>query len=827
MGTDKYNRTNIMELLKAAINNHKAGNLEKAADLYIKALRTEPNNFDALHLLGVLNHQAGYSQKAVQLINRAINLIDNNADAFNHLGVAYRALGQASNADKCYRKAININPDFTEAYFNLGNALSDLKRFKEAEKFYKKAIKLKPDYVTALNNLATTQIELEQFSQAENTLRKIVSIKPNYVEAFINLGLLLNRQGHHSQAESVYKQALKASTNSPYIHFYLGNTLADLKRYNEAISSYKMALSLQPDYPDVYFEMGNALVKIQKIADSTIAYNHALTIKPDYYQAYCNLGSSLNKLGKNHEAVHNYKIALKINPSYEDACFNLANTLMDLGILNEAVTYFLRMLHLNPRHSDSYCNMGIALCELNKFVDAKNAFLKAIQLNPDDNIARAHLSILLQQICEWSPIHEICVGKLKAAIKTNKTSDIEPFIFLALPDTDASAQKNCAKQNVAEWPSAIEFDSTTRHDDRLHIGYLSADFRDHVVARHMQEIFEFHDRKHFKISAFSYGRDDNSKTLIRLKTAFDAFVDIQNLSLQDAAQIISQNSVDILIDLTGHTRNSRSPILGYRPAPVQVNFLGYPGTLGSDSTDYIIADNYIIPPEHEQHYCEKVIRLPGCYMPNESKLPRPNRPSRTECGLPEAGIVFCCFNQPYKILPNVFEIWCRLLTLVPNSVLWLRSFNSQAATNLRHEAVKRGISPERVIFDPFVSIEEHFAHLLCADIYLDTTPYNAHATCCDVLWAGIPLVTCVGNTFPSRVAGSILCSIGLSELTASNLDDYQSIALELATNSKKMLAVREKIKFNVNNSNLFNPEWFTRNLETIYSEIWNTHISRS
>jgi protein O-GlcNAc transferase len=342
----------------------------------------------------------------------------------------------------------------------------------------------------------------------------------------------------------------------------------------------------------------------------------------------------------------------------------------------------------------------------------------------------------------------------------------------------------------------------------------------------MAQIFELHDRNHFRISAYSYGPNDGSVMRKRLEKAFDQFIDIRALSDEAAAKRIYEDGIDILVDLTGYTQHGRSAILALRPAPIQVNYLGYPGTMGAGFVDYLIADQFIIPPEQQEHYTEKVVWLPDCYMPRDISCRRLAAPRRKDCGLPDEGFVFCSFNLPYKITPDMFDIWCRLLKAVPGSVLWLPSSNPNAETNLSREAESRGVAPERIIRAPRMNLaEEHLARIQCADLFLDTTPYNAHTTCSDALWMGLPVITCVGKTFPSRVAGSLLTALGVPELITYSLEDYYTLALDLATDRRKYENIRNKIIANRESAPLFDSTKFTRHLEQAYRQMWDEYVA--
>jgi protein O-GlcNAc transferase len=340
----------------------------------------------------------------------------------------------------------------------------------------------------------------------------------------------------------------------------------------------------------------------------------------------------------------------------------------------------------------------------------------------------------------------------------------------------------------------------------------------------MAEIFELHDRSHFKIFAYAYDTDESCAMRERLESAFDNFFDISDFTYEQAAKKIYDDHVDILVDLTGHTQNNRCGILALRPAPIQASYLGYPGTMGADFFDYLIADYFTIPAEMSQHYTEKIARMPGCFQANDSTRPRPASPTRTDCGLPNEAIVFCCFNQTLKITPEIFDIWCRILTAVPGSILWIPASNPQVEENLRQEAKIRGVTSRQLVMAPLLPREEHLARMQCADLFLDTLPYNAGTTCSDALWMGLPVITCAGDSFVSRMAGSLLMSIGAPELITYNLDDYYHLAIDLATDRQKLEAIRNKITLNRDAAPLFDSTLFTRNLEKMYIQMMDNYL---
>ncbi|HQT25662.1 MAG TPA: hypothetical protein PLK99_03585, partial [Burkholderiales bacterium] len=428
---------------------------------------------------------------------------------------------------------------------------------------------------------------------------------------------------------------------------------------------------------------------------------------------------------------------------------------------------------------------------------------------------------------EWEEIAELALEMRRVVREEPATARnrIAPFAFLAFPGTTAHEQKLCAEKyaklsyrHLVPLREKLGFRFERKGNGKIRLGYISADFREHPVSQLMVEVFETHDRSRFHVTAYSYTSDDGSAMRRRVEGAFDEFVDIGALSFEEAARRICGDGIDILVDLTGYTRGNRSGILALRPAPVQVTYIGFLGTMGADFIDYLIADPFLIRQGEEIHYTEKIACLES-YQANDSKCLIGRTPSRMECGLPENGIVFCSFNQTFKITQDIFDVWMRLLREMPGSVFWLFSSNSLASQNLKREAQIRGVSPERLVFAERVPLAQHLGRLKCADIFLDNLPYNAGTTASNALWAGLPVITCTGETFSSRMAGSLLTALGVPELITDTLEHYHDLALELARDGEKLVRIRERIDKNRDIMPLFDTERFTRNLEHAFVEM--------
>ncbi len=604
-----------------------------------------------------------------------------------------------------------------------------------------------------------------------------------------------------------------------------GDAMLDQANWQAAVDHYRQALALQPHYAEAHSNLALVLAQMQQLDAAREHSVQALAIKPELFNSHYLLATIARQQGKNMEAIAHLCDAIAVKPDFVAAYHELAILFSHRSERARAQVTYRRVLALEPDHAGVLFNLAGLLEFDGKRQEAIANYRQVLALQPDFNSARLGMLHQLMQTCDWTDLQqesERVRQVVRDAPPDFDTCD-SPFSFLALPGATAAEQKRCAeKWTVTQYRQQIQMRSTLGFNfdrapnDKLHIGYLSSDFCDHATARLMAQIFELHDRSQFRVTAYSYSPVDGSAMTARMHAAFDAFVDINAMSDIEAAQRIYQDRVDILVDLKGYTGDSRSGILALCPAAVQVNYLGYPGTMGADFVDYLIADHFTIPENQRGDYTEEIVYLPHCYQPNDRTRTRASNPGRAQVGLPETGIVFCCFNQTYKITPDMFAIWCELLNEVPDSVLWLIGSNALTQGNLLREAQVRGVAPERLIFAPRVSAETHLARQQCADIFLDTIPYNAHTTCSDALWMGLPVVTLAGDTFSSRVAGSLLTALGVPELITYNREDYRALALQLARDAERRTALRAKIEDLRDSAPLFDSVQFTRDLEQVY-----------
>lgn len=600
---------------------------------------------------------------------------------------------------------------------------------------------------------------------------------------------------------------------------------------SQQIQQLRNAILQNAHDPALHYDLGGLLLKQNQAEEALASYQKALKMAPGHPQILLQLGNSCAALSRYKNAAEHFQAALRQDPSLLAAHYNLGNALRELGQAELAASSYRAALRLNPKDADTHNNLGNVLRETGQLSDAIHCYREALRLNPKLHHARMHLLHQRQHICDWDGI-DAEISAVRRLVQEEPQAQISPFAFLALPGTTAAEQRRCAENWVANRYGSLLAEGRSRQathslhaKERLRIGYLSGDFRLHPLAFLATELFELHDRNRFEIFAYSYGANDQTPTRKRLQQAFDHFIDIRPLSLHEAAARIEKDGIDILVDLTGFTQTSRSGILALRPAPIQVNWLGYPGTFGAPFADYLISDAFITPDDVDEHYSEQLVRLPDSYQPNDRLRPQADTASRRECGLPEDAFVLCCFNQTFKITSQVFDCWMNIIKETPQSVLWLLECNPWAKANLLHEAKTHGVAPSRLLFAPRVPIAQHLARQCLADLFLDTLPYNAHTTASDALWAGLPVLTCSGETFASRVAGSLLLAAGMPELITYSLREYEMLALQLTTQPERLQKLRMRLESTRRSSPLFDTLRFTRQLENAFQSMWQIHIA--
>jgi predicted O-linked N-acetylglucosamine transferase (SPINDLY family) len=625
-----------------------------------------------------------------------------------------------------------------------------------------------------------------------------------------NQALAAQRNGNLAEAERLYRQI---PGELPEVLVNLGNLLSRQGRQSEAMTTYDRALAARPDFFEALFNRGNLLLELSRSEDALENYERILLFRQDFPGLWNNRGTALRNLQRLDEALASFERCAALAPGHFNALTNRAIVLWDMKRLKDALAAVDRALAVQPGFAEALYVRGNVLRDLGRLGEALASYEQALAANPAHQHALNGAAQTALALCDWKR-----VAALLPRVKENAGGGralIQPFVLLGYSD-DAALQRRCAENYVRLTVPARPplSDRKAYGHDRIRLAYLSADFHQHPTAQLLAELFERHDRSRFEVTAIAFGPDDNSAMRARMKKAFDRFEDVRGKSDAEVAQMLRTHEIDIAVDLNGHTADARPGIFAHRPAPVQVNYLVYPGTTGANFMDVVLADRIVLPADQQPFFSEKIRHLPDCYQANDATRIVPQPPSRAEAGLPENGFVFCCFNNSWKITAAVFDIWMRLLSQVPDSLLWL--LDSPAADNLRAEAAARGVAPGRLVFAPKLPPDQHLARHRLADLFLDTLPYNAHTTCSDALWAGLPVVTCYGKAFPGRVAASLLKAMDMPELVTVSPEKYEELALDLAKNPPLLQATAEKLARNRKTAPLFDSEKFRKAIEAAY-----------
>jgi protein O-GlcNAc transferase len=775
----------VRQLLAGAVQAHQRGQPAAAEALYLQILQARPGHFEAQHLLGVLRAQQGRHDEALALVGAALKTKPGSAGALTNYGLILHRMKRHADALLSYDKALTIQPNHAEALNNRGNALAAVERYGQALASYDQAIAVRPDYAEALNNRGNALMALDRRQDALASYDRALTLRPDYAEALCGRAHVLVKLESYAQALASYDRALAVRPDDADALYDRGNVLAKLKRYGDALKSYDRALAIMPHNAEALENRGNTLSMLKRHEEALASYDTALALAPGSVRTLVSRGTALKDLKRHEQALAGYDAALARSPDYAEALYGRGNALKEIKRYDEALADYDRARAIEPDHPDAFGWVDAAL-----------------------------------GTCDWGRTAGLA-GDAAVGLAAGRPV-VTPFTLLGICG-DPALQLQCAKsyldERVPVRPEPLRNAAKDR-DGRLRIAYLSADFQNHATAYLTAELFELHDRSRFEIAGISFGRDDGSAMRRRLTKAFDQFHDVQAAGDRDVAMLIRDLEIDIAVDLKGFTRDARPEIMSFRPAPIQVNFLGFPATMGADFIDYIIADRIVLPFDQQRFYPERIVHLPVCYQPNDSKRAIAD-PVGTRAGakLPDDGFVFCCFNNNYKITSPVFEVWMRLLAAVPGSVLWLLRDNDGAQANLRRHAQAQGVDPARLVFADRMSLDAHLARHRLADLFLDTLPYNAHTTASDALWAGVPVLTCQGGTFAGRVAASLLQAVGLPELVTHSMADYEAAALRLATDASFLGAIRRRLEQNRQSHPLFDTDRFRRHIESAYTKM--------
>ena len=824
---------------------------------YKKAVAINPRYAKAHYNLAGAFHELEEFDASIKSYKDALSIEADYAEANNNLGNVYKEVNQLDAAIESFKKAITLKPDYVEAHYSLGSCFQELGKLEDTAQCYERVLELRPNFKGMHNNLGNVLRELGRFEMAVLSYKNAISIDSDFAEVYYNLGITFQEMNQFDKAVINYKKAI--DLNGMYYEAYnnLGIIYKELKDFDSAISTYKKALEVNPEYAEAFNNLGMLYKELGQVDNAFESYQNALNVLPEYDEAHNNMGILFMSLGEIDKAIKSYSNAIKSNKDFIEAFNNLGIALMDLGELDKAIELYhkaiaidsnfaltfnnlgiaYKLLHnhdaaiksykkaieIDPNYYDAFSNYGNVLTSMDNYGDALTKYQRAYEINPSIDYIFGNLFHTKMHLCIWDNFFNN-LKKLKSEI-SNGHKRIDAFSFMALlddPELQHRVSQIYSKDKFPKSDLLPQIKHYPKHK-KIRIGYFSGDFREHPVSTLTAGLYENHDRDCFEIYAFSYGPDTNDDMNLRIKAGVDYFHDVQSMSHKNIALFSRSLEIDIAVDLGGYTASAKTDIFAMSTAPIQLSYIGFLGTMGADYYDYIISDLTIIPKESQKHYSEKIIYLPYFQANDSDQAYSIANFSRKDIGLPKKRFVFCCFNNTYKFTPSSFDSWCRILKATNDSVLLLYASNKTAEKNLTKEITQRGIDSKRIIFGEHLPLEEYLGRYRVVDLFLDTNPYNAGTTSSDALRMGLPVITLQGKSFSSRMGASILKAINMPELIAHNQREYESMAIELATNSKKMKEVKEKLSNNIKTAPLFNTALFTKYLESTYKTIYKRH----
>jgi predicted O-linked N-acetylglucosamine transferase (SPINDLY family) len=691
-------------------------------------------------------------------------------------------------------------------------------RFDEAAATCRAILARQPENADALNLLAAACAQTHRYTEAVEALARAIELRPKDAVLRSNLGNALRAAGNTERALQCYREAIRLQPDYVDAHYNMAVALQGTGQATAAEKAYQEALMLNPSHAAALYNLGNLQRAAGRPREAAASYERALAASPRLVQALNNLGTLLQEDGRRTEAIACYTRALEIQPDFAEAHHSLGGAHLEAGLTEEALGSYQRAIVLDPSNAEAHYSRGNALRTAGRIDEALPSYRRALELRPGLAAAAAEHVYTMLRACEWTDLSEH-IGKLRALVDAGET--VSPFVMLHITDDPALLQQ-CARRYArtkrVDAPSL--WDGKRYGHERTRVAYLSPDFRDHPVGTSIVELLEHHERSLLEVTLVSFTRAHRDRTAERCRAASDRYLDAHDLSQPEVAAWLRKNEVDIIVDLMGYTAGNRQRVLACRPAPAAVAYLGYPGTLGAGWVDYLIADSSVIPPEEAIYYDEEVLRLPGTFMPTDTTVPPATGRRRSHENLPEDAFVFCCFNHPAKITPAVFDVWMSLLRQVDRSVLWLQASTTSSQQRLLREARARGVDASRLVFASRVrSREEYLGRLRLADLFVDTHPYNAHSTARDALWAGLPVLTCAGRSFASRVGASLLNAVGLTHMIAGSLEQYSDLAVRFARDPVILHAAREQLDARHTSQGLFSAVDLCKDLEAVYLRI--------
>lgn len=844
------------------------GNTEAAIQSYQTALAINPTLHDAQCNLGNMFKQRGRLADAKASYLESIRLRPDFAIAWSNLAGLVKEMGDVAGAIATYREAVRLDPSFSDAWSNMGNAFKEAGQLDEAKAAYVEAIRLRPTFAIAHGNLASCFYDEGDMRRAVDEYALAINLEPNFPDAYNNLGNAYRELGMVEESVRCYRTALQLKPDHAHAYNNLGNSLKDKGLVKEAIHCYMTACRLMPSFAAAHSNLASILKEQGKVDVAVAHYHAAVRADPMFADAYSNMGNAYKDVGRLGDAIKCYAMAIRLRPNHGEALSNLASAFKDCGRVEEAIVCYRRALQLKPNFPDAFSNLVHSLCivcdwrQRSRLLHGLFGVLHQQQLACTPEMADCPTP---GTTTSWDPRHatrlavrqpataaeqaveqmRLLPGAVLGPVRPAHTGamaghllpSVQPFHSLVYP-LDVREMQDLAVCYAARAiltaraASVPAFHMPRLHPhERLRVGYVSSDFGNHPLSHLMQSVFGMHDKSRFEVFCFALSPNDGSTWRAKIEREVEHAEDLTPLSFADCAKVINSRGIHLLVNLNGYTKGARNEIFALRPAPVQVSYMGFCGTMGAKYMDYFVVDRTVVPPHLARHYTETLAYMPHSYFVNDHKqssrfvLDPTTCPPRAKYGIPAGAVVFANFNQLYKIDPVTFEAWSRILKAVPGSVLWLLRFPPAGELQVRRAARAFGLSDDRVLFTDVAPKDEHISRGRLADIFLDTPMCNAHTTACDILWSGVPVVTVPGEKMACRVAASLLNAAGLRECIATSLEDYVRIAVELGRDGPRRAGMRARLEAARDTLPAFDTARWTRNLEAVYTEMWRQFTS--
>ncbi|XP_039041109.1 probable UDP-N-acetylglucosamine--peptide N-acetylglucosaminyltransferase SEC isoform X2 [Hibiscus syriacus] len=879
-----------------AHQNYKAGSYKHALKHSSAVYERNPCRTDNLLLLGAIHYQLhNYDQcivkneEALRIdphfaechgnMANAWKLRPNFADAWSNLASAYTRKGRLNEAAQCCRQSLSLNPRLVDAHSNLGNLMKIQGFVQEAYNCYLEALRIPPNFAIAWSNLAGLFMEAGDLNKALQYYKEAVRLKPTFFDAYLNLGNVYKALGMPKEAILCYQRALQVrpdyamaygnlasiyfeqrnldmvilnykraiAFDSGFLEAYnnLGNALKEAGRVDEAMQCYRQCLALQPNHPQALTNLGNIYMEWNMLSAAASCYKATLSVTAGLSAPFNNLAIIYKQQGNLADAISCYTEVLRIDPTAADAIVNRGNTYKESGRVNEAIQDYIRAINIRPAMAEAHANLASAYKDSGHVEAAIKSYKQALVLRPDFPEATCNLLHTLQCVCEWEDRENKFIeveGILRRQIKTSAIPSVQPFHAIAYPidpmlalDISRKYAAHCSviasRYSLSPFNYPAPFPGESGNG-RLRVGYVSSDFGNHPLSHLMGSVFGMHNRENVEVFCYALSPNDRTEWRLRIQSEAEHFIDVSSMSSDMIAKMINEDKIQILVNLNGYTKGARNEIFAMQPAPIQISYMGFPGTTGASYIHYLVTDEFVSPLCFSHIYSEKLVHLPHCYFVNDYKqknldVLHPNcLPKRSDYGLPEDKFIFACFNQLYKMDPDIFSTWYNILKRVSNSALWLLRFPAAGEMRLRAYATQQGVQPDQIIFTDVAMKSENIRRSALADLFLDTPLCNAHTTGTDVLWAGLPMVTLPLEKMATRVAGSLCLATGVGEeMIVSSLKDYEEKAVSLALNRPKLQDLSNKLKAARMTCPLFDTARWVRSLERAYFKMWNLYRS--